>query len=170
MRRTCQRLVLSFWAFASLGAAGGQPVVAPSEPEVEIVASLYREFAWEAMIDEPLPTTKGLLSQSGASLSRFFTHRVVELLLNDRECSARTKEVCKLDFSPMWASQDPMASELRIYQAEVKGIVRVQFKHPATGEVTVLRYRVSDSSAGLRIEDIQYQTGPSLTQVLQVKQ
>jgi hypothetical protein len=143
---------------------------AATGPEVELVASLYRAYAWEVVIDEPLPGTATLLEQPASELGRFFTPNLVALLRKDRECTARKREICRLDFSPIWAAQDPIATELRVYRTQEQNKVRVQFKTAPQGNVSVLIYTVARTEAGLRIDDIEYESGTALSRLLQGKQ
>jgi hypothetical protein len=142
---------------------------AATGPEVELLASLYRSYAWEVVIDEPLPGTATLLEQPASELGRFFTPQLVALLRKDRECAARTREICRLDFSPIWAAQDPRATELRVYRTQEPNKVRVQFKTAPQGNVSVLIYKLAQTAAGLRIDDIEYESGTSLSRLLQAE-
>ena len=92
------------------------------------------------------------------------------MLRKDRECAARTREICRLDFSPIWAAQDPMATELRVYRTQEPNKVRVQFKTAPQGSVSILIYTLARTQAGLRIDDIEYESGTSLSRLLQEKQ
>ena len=52
----------------------------PSADGVEIVAQLYRYFAWEAVIVEPDATESGLIDQPRAVLERYFDSNLSTLL------------------------------------------------------------------------------------------
>lgn len=134
---------------------------------VTIVHQLYRDFAWEAVIIQP--EDKGLLDQPRATLARYFDPKLVDLILKDRECKARTKEICKLDFSPLWDSQDPGASDMKI--ASDKGnTVIVEFQYPGNGSQIRIVYQTTNVSGHWRISDIRYRNGSSLVSLLESKE
>ncbi len=138
----------------------------PSADGVEIVAQLYRYFAWEAVIVEPDATESGLIDQPRAVLERYFDSNLSTLILADRRCAAETGEICQLDFMPMWDSQDPAATEVRITAGATADKVDVTFRYPGDDKVTRLDYRVAKTRQGWRITDIHYASGHSLLGVL----
>ena len=136
---------------------------------VELVARLYRDFAWEAVIDEPEWRKHELLNQPQTVLARYFDSNLTALIRRDRRCVATTREICNLDFSPIWASQDPGASGLKIVAGPTPEIVNVSFRYPGNGTKVELSYRTVKTRAGWRIADIRYGDGSSLVSVLSVK-
>ena len=151
-------------AFVALWFAAPQK---PADTSVGVVARLYHDFAWEVVIDEPRPNDD-LLDQPRAVLERYFTGELATLLLQDRECAARTKEICKLDFDPIWDSQDPAAYQMKITDAG-SGLVRVSYLYPGSGKKTELTFKTVKTAAGWRIADIRYHSGPSLATLLKSK-
>ena len=149
---------------ASVATAGS----AGKSGDVDLVARLYRDFAWEAVIDEPLGVSRAFADQRRSVLERYFSPNLVSLLLEDRQCVLRTHEICKLDFSPLWASQDPGATELRVVQGALRGWVLVRFRYPSNGETIKLNYRLVKTRAGPRIADIRYDSGTTLVSILSV--
>jgi len=137
-------------------------------PGIELVAKLYRQFAWEALMNDPGKAVD-FLDQPKAVLESYFEPKLAALILADRACAAATKEICKLDFAPLWASQDPSATDLRVVAGSRPESVRVEFRHPGDDQQTVLIFELSPSSAGLRIKDIQYEEIPSLRGLLEAK-
>ncbi len=133
---------------------------------VAVVAQLYRDFAWEAIVHEPEWRDHALLEESREVLARYFDDSLTALIVNDRSCVARTHEICRLDFSPIWDSQDPGASEMKIAATRDSSVVAVRFRYPATGRVIELSYRMSQTRHGWRVHDIVYGTGRSLLSIL----
>lgn len=84
-----------------------------SSGAVATVVHLYREFAWTAVIAEP-EDNGAFGDRPRAVLGKYFSPGLIELLKKDRLCTSRTKEICGLDFDPIWASQDPAATEMKI--------------------------------------------------------
>jgi len=148
-------------------------VVAPAQRRpisgpVAVVAQLYRDFAWEAVVEEPNLDDHGLLDQSRAVLQRYFDDRLTALWLADRACEVKRHEVCRIDFLPMWNSQDPMASGLRIVQSSDSSLVDVTFR--AYQDRTVhLTYHLSHTPRGWRIDDIRNGSQWSLRELLSRK-
>lgn len=142
-----------------------------SQPR-DVVVQLYREYAWEAMLQEPAGRN-GLLAQPPAELRRFFDDRLVSLILKDRECEKTTQGVCNLDFDPIWDSQDPAAYDMRIKPATESGIVRVEFllpgceklPNPGARKKATIDYQVVKTPNGWRIADIRGLAG-SLVDIL----
>jgi hypothetical protein len=133
---------------------------------VNIVAQLYRDFAWEAVVQEPEWHGHGLLEQPRDVLARYFDDTITGLLLADRSCVAKRHAICRLDFSPIWNSQDPGASEVKVSATNDSSIVAVSFRYPSTGELIHLSYRMSRTQRGWRVHDIVYATGKSLLSLL----
>ena len=149
-------LVVACSIFCQVGYAAESPVGA--------VNHLYHDFAWEAV---GAPSSKhGLAQQPKAILLRYFTPQLSAALAADAECAARTQEICALDFLPLWASQDPAATNLQVTPGAQSGQVKVRYIYPPTGAVVVLRYRLLQTKAGWRVSDIVYPSGESLASLL----
>jgi hypothetical protein len=136
--------------------------------DVNVVRSLYDEFAGEAVLEDP-EMQKSLLDQSQVVLLRYFTPELSALILRDRECTARTQEVCNLDFSPIWDSQDPTGATVKMTGESILGKVHATVRYP-NGERRELVFRLTKTSMGWRIADIIY-AGDRLTlsQILSTK-
>lgn len=132
---------------------------------VELVRELYRQYGREAT-DQPSINRQSLfVEESREKLLEFLEPGLTELLRKDRECVARTREVCKLGFSPLWASNDPAAKNLQVLKVPA-GRVRVQFTYPSNGQRIVLHFRVVPTPSGPRIADIEYERGHTLRKTL----
>lgn len=147
---------VNVFLFATLLMTGwGTPTPAQRAPgAVSIVAQLYRDFAWEAVVEEPHWHGHELVDQPRAVLLRYFDERLTNLLLADRACNARTHGICKLDFLFMWDSQDPAATELKVLPTSDSGVVRVTFRYPNGGKSVYLKYKLVRTASGWRIDDI----------------
>lgn len=115
-----------------------------------IVFQVYREYAWEAVM---AGGWGGLMEQSRNVLERYFDERLVSLILKDRAC-AEKEGMCRLDFGPIWASQDPSASGLTVEKTDKPNIIEVKFRYPSTDKKIELQYRVTKTAKGWRISDI----------------
>ena len=113
------------------------------------------EFREPGLIDQPKPV-----------LEKFFTPGLVELLLRDREEMARTGEIARLDFLPLWNSQDPSASELKVTAGSKPNTVEVSFAALGAEQRIVLTFVLEETSDGMRISDIEYAGGYSLAGLL----
>ena len=133
------------------------------------VAQLYRDFAWEAVVEEPEWRGHDLLDQPRTVLARYFDQQVVDLLLADQACESRTHQHCGLGTSPIWASQDPAATELKVLPTEDSSVVVVKFRYPSNGESIELRYQLLHTGTGWRIHDISQGSRWSLLALLSGK-
>lgn len=109
---------------------------------VQVVAQLYRDYAWEAVIDKPRWVGQELQNQPGPVLQRYFDSNLAALIVFDRMCAIQTQEICRLDFSLIWASQDPGASEAKIVAGPKPDTVLVSFRYPGDGKKIDLSYRM----------------------------
>ncbi|MGC1549004.1 MAG: hypothetical protein WA777_10790 [Rhodanobacter sp.] len=64
---------------------------------VATVVKLYHDYAWEAVIDEPMDGTSNLFDQPASVLSRYFDRHMVDLIIRDRLCKERIRDICRLD-------------------------------------------------------------------------
>ena len=165
--RTCRTWPLAL-ALAVVAAASprAEEVRAYREPQ-DVVAWLYRDFAWEAVMS-PRFAGDTFIDQPREVLERYFVEDLAALVLMDRECARRTKEICKLDFDPLFASNDPGASDLKVSWVAQSGLVHVTFKYPGNGQRIELDYKVVKSKRGWRVSDIIYKDRHTLRGLLSV--
>ena len=133
---------------------------------VAAVVQLYRDYAWEAVIDEPTESNLELMGQPRRVLARYFEDSLTTLILADRAC-ARVHGECNLDFSPIWDGQDPSGSaEMHIAATADHAVVAVTFRYLPNNQVIHLSYRMTRTVKGWRIHDIVSPRGWSLLAVL----
>jgi hypothetical protein len=137
----------------------------PISGPVAIVAQLYRDFAWEVVVEEPSFGDHGLLDQPRSVLQRYFDDRLTDLWLADRACAVKSRGICRVDFLPIWNSQDPMASDLRIAQSSDSNVVGVTFR-AYQDQIVDLTYHLIHTPRGWRIDDIRNGSEWSLRQLL----
>ncbi len=173
-RNRMTRLVLLVLLVAGMAMVSGVVSSTPSPPSgaVAAVAKLYRDYAWEAVLEEPTFADLELFQQSGQVLGQYFEKHLVQLILRDRQCSNESHGVCRLDFSPMWSGQDPAATELKILPTVDPTIVSVEFTYPGDQSHVKLSYHLAKTPEGWRITDIQgFSDGNwSLRNILESKQ
>src|SRR6266568_914145 len=122
IRRLVTILLLATALFAASADAEIRP---PKENSPEgIVFKLYRDYAWEAVMAAGYD---GLMQQPPQILMQYFDDNLSALILRDRKCSEKG-EICRLDFVPIWTSQDPAAVDLTVEETEKKDIVKVKFR------------------------------------------
>ncbi len=151
-------LALASLASPSTGVAQATPV--------GVVAQLYRDFAWEAVMDEPEWRGHSLMEQPQTVLARYFDDGLIALLLADRACVSRTHEECRLDHLPIWDSQDPGATQLKVLGTPDSSVVRVSFRYPSDRTPIELAYHMVRTGRGWRIHDIVSRSAGSLRQQL----
>lgn len=137
---------------------------APHDAEVAAVRALYARYAEEAAIDDTLSPT--LASAAPAVLRRHLTEPLTRLLLRDRACQQRTREICRLDFAPLWDSQDPAGTSVRLHWDAGQKRVVAELRR-GDGSARALAYSLVKQKDGWRIDDIDFGVGrPSLRQLL----
>jgi hypothetical protein len=154
---------LSYFVFLALLA---MPAMAAPPNGAGIVRELYKDFAWEAVVADNAMSNEILIEQPRAILRKYFASKLASLILADRDCVSTNHGICALDFSPIWASQDPAAVDLSIEPDRDPHLVTVHYTYPSNGEKIVLRYKMVFTASGWRISDIVYQSGPSLITIL----
>jgi len=127
---------------------------APAAPGTAIVARLYHDYAWETVMAEPGDEFTTLMLEPRETLQRYFDPKLADLIAQDAECAARTQEVCKLDFMPIWGGQDPGARGLAVSAADAANHVHVRFEYPGEDAPIELTYTVAQGPDGWRITDI----------------
>ncbi|GLQ90226.1 hypothetical protein [Dyella flagellata] len=150
--------ILTTFAAAALALAWGLNAWA-AEPmphgAAALVTQVYRDYAWQAIIEEPADAGADLFDQPPQVLGRYFDSHLVELIVRDHQCRERTHEVCRLDFAPLWDSQDPGAVGMKIRATSDPSKVSVDFAYPAQSTRVHIVYVLSQTPAGWRITDIQ---------------
>jgi len=148
----------------------GHPASVPAAPlssdEIRVVASLYRDFAWEVLTSESLGGESGFIDQPRSVLERYLTPSLATLILEDRACVERTREVCAMGFMPLWNSQDPSPSGLRIGAGANASEVLVQFRPSSMDDEVAFRFEMVQTDAGPRVQDIVYAEDWSLRKAL----
>ena len=139
-----------------------------TESNVDLVKRLYAKYAWESTDSSPKGSTP-FIDAPQAELLKYLEPSLAEALLKDRQCAKQTGEICGLDFSPLWASQDPGAKDLRVKQGRSAKRVEVSFTYPGSGERIVIEYELALIAGEPRIRDILYSEGFSLRKTLGVK-
>jgi hypothetical protein len=125
---------------------------------VALVAELYRAYAWEAVVAEP-HLGPGLFGEPREVLERYLAPELVEGVLADRQRSEESGEIGALDHAPMWASQDPGASMLRVEAGAQPTEVRVEFIYPGNSQRIGIDYRLVQTAKGWRVVDIRSDDG-----------
>jgi len=129
------------------------------------VVHLYKDYSWEAVLDEPL-LSGTLTAEPRSTLERYFDSTLVALILKDRTCSEAAKAICNLDFLPIWDAQDPPGLTVRIVLGEDSTTVVATVRNATRVDVSQLKYRMVKTAAGWRVQDISYNSHPSLVTLL----
>ena len=141
-----------FAVLVVLGTARCGDAAAASSPQVALVARLYQRFAYEAVLQRP--PQPGLRSQPRRRLQRYFTPGLSGLLRRDQRCVERSGAVCRLDFLPLWDSQDAAGTAVDVEPGATPDRVRVTLHGRGASRRVV--YRLVRLRRGWRIHDIDY--------------
>jgi hypothetical protein len=128
---------------------------ARAESAKSVVARLYKDFAWQALSSQSELFGDVLANQKKAVLERYFSPDLAALLLQDAACQAKTREICNLDFDPIFASQDPSVTDLEIGDAK-SNTVPVEFKSPASNDAVRVNFKMTMVGGAWKISDITY--------------
>lgn len=158
LRKACECLSLKWVLVVSVEFNCSAKAIEADPPAV--IYQLYRDFGWMALfaLEGKVARYLGgpIAKQSRSVLKKYFDPELTQLLLNEARCKAQRKgELCSLDFDPIFASQDPGATNLFIIAAD-PGTVLVRFTYPSNGEKIQLKYQVKKHDLGWRIDDIIY--------------
>jgi hypothetical protein len=141
-------------------------VAQPLSGAVGFVAKLYQDFASEAIFDSPEYATLDLFSRPKATLARYLDDDLVALVMADRACSERKREVCNLDFAPIWDAQDVAGTTVKISATKEPSRVLVELKVRDEPAVRRLTYHMVKTPLGWRVHDIEYDSHESLVKML----
>jgi len=132
-------------------------------PQVAAVSKLYEAFAYEAVVDYPVGRV--FIDQTKEVLLRYITPELYELIHRDRLCAMSTHEICRLDFAPLWASQDPAGSTVNFETGPRGNTVIAHVR--AGAHSTKITYSLVQTKGGWRIDDIVYDDErPTLKKIL----
>jgi hypothetical protein len=118
------------------------------------------------VIEEPLVAGRGFISQPKKTLTKYLDDSLASLLVQDRACVVKTKEICRLDPMPLWDAQDIGATDLKIISTKDPTIVTVTFRFADSKAKRTLTYRLIQSRNGWRVHDIIYDRGYWLRSLL----
>ena len=140
-------------------------VFAEAQNAKALVTQLYKAYDWETKSDHA-SNRRTLLEESREVLAQYFDNKLTGLILKDRACAKKTKEICLLDFPPIWASQDPsVPKKLSISSTNNPEVVIVEIRYEGNKPLKLI-YHVAETKAGLRITDIEYSKDSSLLTIL----
>lgn len=154
-------LLVAAWMLGGLTAAAHGV-----SPATAVVERLYRSFAWEAVL-EGQGHAQAFIDQPRAVLRRYLSQGLTEALLRERQCAQRRREICALDFAPLWDSQDPRASDLRVSFGFSTAQVLVSFRAGPSQDRRELRMTMVREASGWRIDDVRYPDGRRLRDLLE---
>jgi hypothetical protein len=128
------------------------------------VERLYHDEAW--VTTERLPKGIDVFSASPEVMATYLDTSLVRAILVDRACQRRVGGECNLDFDPVWDSQDPSGSTVRVAATPSPLVVRASIHHVYRDRTTVVTYRMRHTPAGWRIADMGGRGWPSLLRLL----
>lgn len=155
MSSIARNRILAFALFATSSAACLAAPRVTESADVTVVARLYKDFAWQALGSMQNLFGKPVQQQSESILRQYFDPGLAALLVQERNCVIRRREVCNMDFDPLFASQDPAATDFTI-QGQGIGKVTVAFTYPSNGEKVKLDFLLKQVGRNWRISDVIY--------------
>jgi hypothetical protein len=163
------RVVVTAWLALALGWTGTAYAEKP-KAEAGVVASLYRDFGWQAFASQQNLFGDDLAHQKKATLEKYFAPDLAELLVRDAVCQVRSQGICNLDFELLFDSQDPRVTDLDV-QTVALGKVAVSFKDPVNDETTKIEFNLAQVAGKWKIADVIYRRNgeSSLKKVLSHK-
>lgn len=133
----------------------GIAVAAKADPETAVVAKLYKDFAWQAMTGQPDLFGQDVSHLNRRALEQYFAPALADLLLQNAACEVKYQGICNLDFDLLFASQDPLVSDLEI-TALAPGKVSVTFINPVDQTKTKIDFQIKRIGGTPKITDVIY--------------
>jgi hypothetical protein len=164
-----KRLALMASVALSIGWCG-TALAAKADNEAAVVAKLYKDFAWQAVASQADLFGDDLSHQGKATLEKYFSPALADLLVKDAACQTRSQGICNLDFDLLFNSQDPRVTDLNVTAAS-PGRVSVVYKDPVDEKKTQIDFEVTRVGGAWKITDVIYKRPDkvSLKQVLSRK-
>lgn len=140
------------------------------KPELEpksakaAVERVYKDEAW--LTEDGQKKGIDIFSAAPEVMATYLDSGLVRAVVADRACQQRTHGECNLSFDPVWDSQDPTGSTVRIAATASPGIVRVMIHHAYDNKTTVVTYYVRHTTVGWRVADLGGRAWPSLLALL----
>jgi hypothetical protein len=127
---------------------------------INVVYRLYKDYAWIALglsaRDSKSVFPHTLADENLETLRVYFDATLADLLVKEAARSrSKPGEVGLLDFDPIFASQDPSATDLKALQANNETIL-VSFAHPSSGQKIEMEYHLIKTQSLWKISDIRY--------------
>jgi hypothetical protein len=153
-------LLILLFVFCSSSSVAADRPQRFEKPE-DVVAWLYRDFGWEALIWHHFGKDT-LVHQPMSVFKRYFTSRLAELIVKDREHATRTKQLGHIDFILIFGSQDPDGiSNIRITQKPGTNVVSVLYDYNREKDVMKIDFETVQTENGWRISDMYYKSRKS---------
>lgn len=139
---------------------------------IDRVYQLYKDYAWEALGLGPA-NSKSIFGEylefeNKDVLMRYFDSEMASLLFKDANGFERKHgQIGKLDFDPIFASQDPAATDLKLRDIG-SNIILTTFIYPGNHTKVSLKYMMVLEKGKWKIGDIIYPNygGTSLKKIL----
>lgn len=130
-------------------------VAAKADTEARVVAKLYKDFAWQAIADQPGLFGDDIGHQSRSTLEKYFAPALADLLVKDVACQVKSQGICNLEADLLFDSQDPRVTDLEVATI-APGRVAVVFKDPVNDETTKIEFKLVQVAGKWKIADIIY--------------
>ncbi len=142
-------------ALAIDGAFGADRPARFEKPD-DVVAWLYRDFGWEALISVYF-RGDSLIDQPYGVLSRYFTSELSQLLVQTRKREVNNQEPGPIDFVLIFGSQDTDGIvNIRIARRSKDNVVTVIYDQNTERDVREIQFDTVNSPGGWRISNIRY--------------
>lgn len=138
-----------------------------ANPYVSHVKRIYANFGAEEPGTQSGERQDTLTQQSESTQLKFLSPKLVNLIAKDKECAEKSEGPCQLDFSILWNSQDPTASDVRILPVRGTKSVIVRYRSAELSTPVTIRYELIMTKSGPLVSDIIYDGTDSLVSILQ---
>lgn len=130
---------------------------ANDQEKIPVLKQLYKAFPATGGLND-----QSIVEQKKVILEKYFDKQLSSLITRDNLCKQRTQEICKLDFDPIYASQDPEINNINYIVN--KGYVDVYLFY--VGIKKPIKVIYSFNKENNKINNILYQDGTSLQNIL----
>lgn len=123
----------------------------------QLLQNMYKTYPATGSLKD-----KSILEANSKQLEKYFDSNLSRLLTRDIQCAKKNQGICKLDFDPIYASQDPEIKNIKMTDNQSTIDVSL-FYFGQNCPIKIIYF--FDKKEG-KIHDIKYPDGTTLLKVL----
>lgn len=121
-----------------------------------LLQGMYKSYPASGSLQD-----KSILEANSKQLEKYFDSNLSRLLSKDIQCSKK-QGMCKLDFDPIYASQDPEIKSIKMIDNQIDIDVLLFY----IGQKNPIKVTYIFDTKEKKIHDVRYQDGMTLLKIL----